>query len=380
MARRLSSRWIRRLERTFRPRLGEATARSGAGAAGPGDRRDDRGPEGAKKKLGGLRVTQELRDRVRREIEAWNGKLRLTRLLTHLGVSTSTWYRLPKGGSEPRGRPRDPLDPVRVEAVRDLCRRYPFWGYKRIAVVARRDVGPGYSDRLTYRIMRELNLLQKRAPRRAELHQTRHLFELLPSRPNDLWQMDVTYLHLPQGHWWYAVTVIDYYSRYLLACHLTPFQNAGSVAVALDLARAEAERFHGPLDREPTLVTDNGSCFLARKFQKHIEERFSHVRIQYRTPQQLGLLERFHSTLKKEEVYWRMYDGPNHARQCLEEFRDRYNRVRPHWALRPSEKEDPLTPADVYEDGLAVVIPKWQKWARAAKKKLEEAAMERKAA
>ena len=39
-----------------------------------------------------------------------------------------------------------------------------------------------------------------------------------------------------------------------------------------------------------------------------------------------------------------------------------------------------VTPADVYEDGLAVVIPKWQKWARAAKKKLEQAALERKAA
>ena len=174
-----------------------------------------------------------------------------------------------------------------------------------------------FSDRLTYRIMREFGLLQKRAPRRAELHQTRHLFELLPTRPNELWQMDVTYVHLPQGHWWYVVTVIDYYSRYLLACHLTPFQSAVSVGVALDRARAEAERLHGPLDREPTLVTDNGSCFLARKFQKRLEGRFSHVRIQYRTPQQLGLLERFHATLKKEEVYWRLYEGPNHARQCL---------------------------------------------------------------
>ena len=33
--------------------------------------------------------------------------------------------------------------------------------------------------------------------------------------------MDVTYIHIPSYGWWYAVTVIDYYSRYLLACHLT---------------------------------------------------------------------------------------------------------------------------------------------------------------
>ena len=152
------------------------------------------------------------------------------------------------------------------------------------------------------------------------------------------------------------------------------------MGVALDRARAEAERLHGPPDREPTLVPDNGSCFLARKFQKCLEGRFSHVRIQYRTPQQLGLLERFHATLKKEEVYWRLYEGPNHARQCLDPFRERYNRVRPHWALRPDERVDPLTPADVYEDGLAVIIPQWQGWARAALSKLEEADREPEAA
>jgi transposase InsO family protein len=104
------------------------------------------------------------------------------------------------------------------------------------------------------------------------------------------------------------------------------------------------------------------------------------VRIRYRTPQQLGLLERFHGKLKKEEVHWRLYDGPQHARQCLEEFRDRYNRIRPHWALRPDERVDPLTPADVYENGLAVILPQWQEWARAALGKLEKAHQEREAA
>ncbi|KKL04804.1 hypothetical protein LCGC14_2612390, partial [marine sediment metagenome] len=47
------------------------------------------------------------------------------------------------------------------------------------------------------------------------------------------------------------------------------------------------------------------------------------------------VLERFHKTLKVEEVYWRLYDSPAHCRECLEEFRTRYNRRRPHWALVP---------------------------------------------
>jgi transposase InsO family protein len=198
------------------------------------------------------------------------------------------------------------------------------------------------------------------------------LFELLPQKPNDLWQMDVTYIHLPGYGWWYAVTVIDYYSRYLLACHLTSSYSAVEAAHALRLARQEAERIHGPLVKPPFLVTDNGSSFIARRFAAFVRDQFSHVRIRYRTPQQLGLLERFHATLKAEEVYWRLYDSPQHARECLAEFRERYNQRRPHWSLTPDEGGDPLTPADVYEGGRVIQIPRWQTWARAAQAKLEE--------
>jgi transposase-like protein len=55
----------------------------------------------------------------------------------------------------------------------------------------------------------------------AAIYQTVKLWELLPQRPNDLWQMDVTYIHIPGYGWWYAVTAIDYLSRYLLAACLT---------------------------------------------------------------------------------------------------------------------------------------------------------------
>lgn len=79
------------------------------------------------------------------------------------------------------------------------------------------------------------------------------------------------------------------------------------MAAALDAARAEAERLHGPLAQMPFLVTDNGPSFVARAFRLHIDGQYAHVRIQYRTPTQLGLLERLHQTLKTEEVYWKLY-------------------------------------------------------------------------
>jgi transposase InsO family protein len=122
----------------------------------------------------------------------------------------------------------------------------------------------------------------------------------------------------------------------------------------------------------PFLVTDNGSSFLARFFQRHIDGRYAHVRIQYRTPTQLGLLERFHQTLKTEEVYWKLYASPGEARTSLEAFRQRYNTVRPHWALVPPGGGDPLTPEDVYVYGCAVELPKWQGWAKEAQEKLRQ--------
>jgi transposase InsO family protein len=238
-------------------------------------------------------------------------------------------------------------------------------------VVCRR-AGLSVSNRQVYKVMKAFDLLQKPLAKTAELHQTAKLFELLPRRPNDLWQADVTYIHIPGHGWWYAVTVIDYYSRYLLACHLTASYSAAAVTAAIDLAKARAEALCGPLEKPPFLVTDNGPSFLARRFRSHLGDDFSHVRIRYRTPTQLGLLERFHQTLKSEEVYWRLYDNPGHCRDCLAEFQERYNTVRPHWALRPEAGADPLTPHDVYAGGAEIVIPAWQHWARAAKKKLDQ--------
>ena len=298
---------------------------------------------------------------------------RLTGVLGILEIPISTWYRRRQSGEE-RKRPgpaAKPIPPEIIEAVLKMASANPWYGYKRIAVMCRRS-RVAVTNRAAYAVMRLHGLLQKRRTRKAELYQAAKLFELLPEKPNDLWQADVTYVHIPGYGWHYAVTVIDYYSRYLLACHLTPSYCAAEVTHALGLAREEAERIHGPLEKPPFLVTDNGSSFIARRVVRYLRGRFSHVRIRYRTPTQLGLLERFHRTLKEEEIYWHIYENPAHARSSLAEFQARYNTERPHWALVPESGGDPVVPEEVYAGDVKITIPKWQGWARAAKEKLDE--------
>jgi transposase InsO family protein len=88
--------------------------------------------------------------------------------------------------------------------------------------------------------------LAKKKPRAAEIYQAAKLFAVLPDGPNKRWQTDVTSIHVPGHGWWYAVTVIDYSSRYLLACYRTSSYSATECTKAIDQATERAEAIHGP--------------------------------------------------------------------------------------------------------------------------------------
>lgn len=299
-------------------------------------------------------------------------KATLDGTLKSLSIARSTWFYKPASQPKKRGPKPKILDPERKAIVVQMAIDNPWYGYKRIAVMCRR-AGHDITDRLAYQAMKEESLLQKKKPRTAELYQASKLYELLPTSPNKLWQTDVTYIHIPGHGWWYAVTVIDYYSRYLLAIYLTNSYSASECCHALDLATQEATKLHGLLDCPPFVVTDNGPSYIAKHFARYCRDnKMTHVRIQYRTPSQLGLLERFHRTLKLEEVYWHLYESVTEAKKKLAAFKTRYNEDRPHWALRPSKSADPFVPKEVYTDGKRALLPMWQGWAKAAKEKIDK--------
>jgi putative transposase len=277
----------------------------------------------------------------------------------------------PRRGPSPRS-----VTPHERHVIQTVAQAFPWYGYKKIGLICQRLDEP-IARRKIYRVMKECGLLhrlRKRIDARARL-EVQRLSELLPRRPNELWQMDVTYIPIAGYGWWYAITVIDYYSRYLLALRLTHSYAAAQAVEGLRAAVAEATRIHGPLARPVFLVTDNGTSFIARRFRAALDDlrlshtgtsAFSQVRIGYRMPTQLGLLERFHETLKREEVYWSLYADPRDAGQNLEHLHERYNQARPHWALIAAEPQTApariLTPHEVYVRGCKVNPPSWSRW------------------
>ena len=126
-------------------------------------------------------------------IEAERTQVRLKPLLGALGVAASSWYHRPDEAPRKPGPAPRPLDEALRGQVIEFARLYPWWGYKRLAIVMRR-AGIVVSKKFVYAVFKAEALTQKRQATKAELYQSAKLFELLPTRPNALWQTDVTYI------------------------------------------------------------------------------------------------------------------------------------------------------------------------------------------
>ena len=79
------------------------------------------------------------------------------------------------------------------------------------------------------------------------------------------------------------------------------------------------------------VMTDNGSCYIAKRFRRTLAERgIRHVRTRPYRPQTNGKAERFIRTAKAEWAYARPYKTSTVRTGMLTGFLNRYNRRRPH--------------------------------------------------
>ena len=160
--------------------------------------------------------------------------------------------------------------------------------------------------------------------------------------PNQLWQTDFTYLKVIGWGWFYLSTVLDDFSRYIVAWKLCTTMKAEDVTDTLDLAlQASGLDQAKPADR-PRLLSDNGSSYIAGDLAKWLDARnIKHLRGAPYHPMTQGKIERWHQTLKNR-ILLENYFLPGDLEAQIEAFVADYNHRRYH------ESIDNLTPADVY--------------------------------
>lgn len=219
----------------------------------------------------------------------------------------------------PRSSPHAIL-PEEKEAVIAYALRHPKEGYRRLAWMMVDEDVACVSPSSVYRILSDADLLYrwKRSSRSG-------LAPPDPTAPNERWHTDLMYLRI-QDTWYFLVTVLDAYSRYVVHWDLLTTMTAAAVRVVVQDALKKT-------GASPELVTDNGSQFKAKDFKELVRDfELEHIRIRTYHPESNGKVERFHRSTREalDEVELR---NLGRARELIGRWVEFYNTRRLHAAL-----------------------------------------------
>ena len=303
-----------------------------------------------------MRLTTAEKAEVIRLVEG--SALSVRRTLTELGVHRSTfyaWYRryaedgvAGLGAKKPAAqRSWNRIPPAVRERVVTAALADPERSARELAWQLTDRTEHFLSESSVYRILKAADLITSPA---FILIQAADRFVHPTRRPNELWQTDFTYLQVVGWGWYYLSTVLDDYSRYILAWTLTTTMQASDVMVTLDLARAKAEVDQVRVVHRPRLLSDNGPCYVAKALGTYLTHHgLTHTRGAPYHPMTQGKIERYHRSMKNV-VKLDLYYSPWELERAIGRFVEHYNHRRLHESLQN------VTPADVYEGRQAAIL------------------------
>jgi transposase InsO family protein len=276
--------------------------------------------------------------------------LPVRRTLRHLGIPPATFYRWydrhQAGGPELLAD--RPSRPDRVwnripNAVRgriiDLALAEPELSPRELAVRFTERERYFVSEASVYRLLKAHDLITSPAFIVAEAADE---FHTKTTAPNQLWQTDFTYLKVIGWGWFYLSTVLDDFSRYVVAWKLCTGMAASDVTDTLELALAASGCTTARVRHRPRLLSDNGPGYIAGDLAEWLaRQQIEHVRSAPCHPQTQGKIERWHQTLKNR-ILLENHFLPGELEARIEAFVDHYNHRRCHESL------ENLAPADVY--------------------------------
>ncbi len=257
----------------------------------------------------------------------------------------------PEGLVDQSRRPRHaPLatPPAIVAALLEVRRRHPTWGAKKLLkVVGTRHPTWALPARSTVcDVLSRAGAVTKSRRYTVPAHPGHALVPM--TAPNGTWTADFKgHFKTRNGIYCYPLTIVDGYSRYLLACQ-------GLLSTANVTARPTFLRLFQEHGLPDIIRTDNGVPFATTALGRLSALSVWWVRLGIRpeliapaSPQQNGRHERMHRTLKAEAT--RPPSANLQAQQTrFNHFRREYNEERPHEALgqeTPASQYRPSTRA-----------------------------------
>jgi transposase InsO family protein len=260
----------------------------------------------------------------------------LRRILRQLGLSRSRYHAWAQRDAAEAlddliRPPRSPwaILPQEIEAVIGYALEHPQDGYRRLAWMMV-DADVAYlSPASVYRVLRAADLLYRWKRSRAAGERPAE-----PTRPHERWHTDLMYLRVGDV-WYFLVTVLDAYSRYVVHWDLLTSMTAADVRVVIQDALTQT-------GAHPEVVSDNGSQFTARDFKELVRDfALEHIRIRTYHPESNGRVERFHRSTR-EALASAEFQNLSTARAIIGRWVTHYNERRLHAALHY------LPPAEYY--------------------------------
>lgn len=206
----------------------------------------------------------------------------------------------------------------------DLATARKRFGYRRITALLNRG-GEAVNHKRVYRIYTEENLqVRKRTRKKIRLFRK----PLEPAkRPNQRWSLDFVSDSLSSGRRFRTLNVIDECTRECLGIEVAFSLSGRRVARVLD----RLVWCHGKPER---IVLDNGPELRSTAMQKWSEQ--NNVLLDFINPgkpMENAICESFNGRFRDECLNENSFLDIVHARATIEDWRDDYNRLRPHGSL-----------------------------------------------
>jgi putative transposase len=220
-------------------------------------------------------------------------------------------------------------DDVRQRIV-SLALDEPALSARELAVRFTDTEGYFVSEASVYRLLKAQDLIARPA---FIVMKAADEFKDKTTAPNQLWQTDFTYFKVIGWGWFYLSSVLDDYSRYILAWKLCTTMKAEDVTATLETALDASGVDKARVLHRPRLLSDNGSSYLSEDLAQWMKRHdIAHVRGAPYHPMTQGKIERWHQTLKNR-ILLENYYLPGDLENQIATFVADYNNCRYHESI-----------------------------------------------